>query len=296
MQRSYKHILALASVFLGACVYFSLSFTTYTHLTAQTSVAPLLTRTSVSPGKAVKPGTKLRILCVGDSITAGLLSGENGSNGNGYRLQLRDDLSEDEVVFAGTVASGNMTDGYYAAWNGRRIGAITDMVGPALTHRPNIVLIHAGTNDMSVKIPGDHSADGAAERLGHLIDKVMAACPDAVILVAVLIPRCGDYTAASFPAFQSLIPKVVEQRRSGGGHVLAVDMSTFPESELHDCLHPTSEGYRELGHSWYDFVTQIPTSWINDPVGPDPERNETNTPGNGNNGGKAPAARGGTLL
>lgn len=44
-------------------------------------------------GKEVKPGTKLRILGVGDSITVGFLSDRNGGDGNGYRRQLRDDLS-----------------------------------------------------------------------------------------------------------------------------------------------------------------------------------------------------------
>lgn len=45
------------------------------------------------PGKALKPGTELRILCVGDSITVGFLSDQDGGDGNGYRLRLLDDLS-----------------------------------------------------------------------------------------------------------------------------------------------------------------------------------------------------------
>ena len=44
---------------------------------------------STAPGVAVKKGTKLRILPVGDSITVGHL----GDDLNGYRKQLRDDLS-----------------------------------------------------------------------------------------------------------------------------------------------------------------------------------------------------------
>jgi len=46
---------------------------------------------NTAPGVAVKTGTKLRILPVGDSITVGWL----GDDGNGYRKQLRDDLSGD---------------------------------------------------------------------------------------------------------------------------------------------------------------------------------------------------------
>lgn len=41
------------------------------------------------PGKSIKNGIKLRILCVGDSITAGF----GDTDGNGYRQQLRKDLS-----------------------------------------------------------------------------------------------------------------------------------------------------------------------------------------------------------
>lgn len=46
---------------------------------------------NTAPGVAVKTGTKLRILPVGDSITVGWL----GDDLNGYRKQLRDDLSGD---------------------------------------------------------------------------------------------------------------------------------------------------------------------------------------------------------
>jgi hypothetical protein len=44
---------------------------------------------NTAPGVAVRTGTKLRILPVGDSITVGWL----GDDHNGYRKQLRDNLS-----------------------------------------------------------------------------------------------------------------------------------------------------------------------------------------------------------
>lgn len=43
-------------------------------------------------GRPLAPGTELRILCAGDSITAGTLSDGNGGDGNGYRRQLQADL------------------------------------------------------------------------------------------------------------------------------------------------------------------------------------------------------------
>lgn len=46
----------------------------------------------------VGAGTKLCILCVGDSIALGTLSDTDGGDGNGYRLRLRDDLSGESAV------------------------------------------------------------------------------------------------------------------------------------------------------------------------------------------------------
>ena len=57
---------------------------------------PTLQYTNTAPGTAVKPGTKLRILCVGDSITVG----HSSSHGNGYRSKLLEDLSSKSSPFA----------------------------------------------------------------------------------------------------------------------------------------------------------------------------------------------------
>ncbi|KAM0450485.1 hypothetical protein ACHAO4_006461 [Trichoderma viride] len=232
------------------------------------------------PGKAIKPGTELRILPVGDSITYGFLSGQDGGDGNGYRLRLREDLSNDTVVFAGTVTSpvGNMTDGYFAAWNGKTIQYIENNVGPSLDQRPNIILLHAGTNDMnpdsSISTEGNDPV-AASLRLGCLIDKMIDSCPDAVILVAMIIGTCHADQAPQTEKFQSLVPGVVMSRFQAGKHVLPVDFSTFALSNLRDCIHPTNQGYQLVGHYWYDFVTQIPQDWITEPVGDDPKRQDS---------------------
>ncbi|ETS03411.1 SGNH hydrolase [Trichoderma reesei RUT C-30] len=234
-------------------------------------------RPSSSPAIDLIRGTELRILPVGDSITYGFLSDQDGGDGNGYRLQLRQHLSKDRVVFAGTETSGNMTDGYYAAWNGKTIQYISDHVTPSLEQRPNIILLHAGTNDMNpngaISREG-HDPVAASERLGSLVDKMTTLCPDAVILVAMIIGTCNDEQAPQTKVFQSLIPNVVAPRLESGKHVLAVDFSTFPLDKLRDCIHPTNEGYHLLGYYWYDFIAQIPRDWITAPVGEDPQRPE----------------------
>ncbi|TLD18180.1 hypothetical protein PspLS_10484 [Pyricularia sp. CBS 133598] len=261
-----------------------------------------------SPGQAVKPGTDLRILCAGDSITVGFLSDQNGGDGNGYREQLRENLSskssypkqgrlevalnwketkqlesEDIVQFAGTEATGKMIDGYFAAWSGRTIQFIADHIGPSLAQQPNIILLHAGTNDMNwngaISTEG-HEPKAAANRLGALIDQMIIGSPRATILVAMIVNTCDQDQSNRTKDYQQLIPGVVKQRRDGGHHVLAVDFTDLSLETLQDCIHPTNAGYKLFGDYWYDFMLQIPKDWIEKPVGDAPVRNgvHRNTP------------------
>ncbi|KAH9433058.1 hypothetical protein MCOR02_007729 [Pyricularia oryzae] len=209
-----------------------------------------------SPGQAVKPGTDLRILCAGDSITVGFL--------------------KDVVQFAGTEVTGKMFDGYFAAWSGRTIQFIADHIGPSLAQQPNIILLHAGTNDMSSN--GAISTEGqdpkeAASRLGALIDQMIMGSPRAVILVAMIVNTCHQDQSNRTKEYQQLIPGVVKQRRDGGHHVLAVDFTDLSVETLQDCIHPTNAGYKLFGDYWYDFMLQIPKDWIEKPVGDAPIRN-----------------------
>ncbi|KAI6481109.1 hypothetical protein MCOR06_004773 [Pyricularia oryzae] len=209
-----------------------------------------------SPGQAVKPGTDLRILCAGDSITVGFL--------------------KDVVQFAGTEVTGKMFDGYFAAWSGRTVQFIADHIGPSLAQQPNIILLHAGTNDMSSN--GAVSTEGqdpkaAASRLGALIDQMIMGSPGAAILVAMIVNTCDQDQSDRTKEYQQLIPGVVKQRRDGGHHVLAVDFTDLSVETLQDCIHPTNAGYKLFGDYWYDFMLQIPKDWIEKPVGDAPIRN-----------------------
>jgi hypothetical protein len=86
-----------------------------------------------------------------------------------------------------------------------------------------------------------------------LIDKIHAACPDAVILVASImnVGVCGAADQGQYDKtlqYQSLIPGIVEQRKAAGVRVQAVDFSDFPLSSIRpDCVHPTNDSYRQMG-------------------------------------------------
>ncbi|OLN85387.1 putative endoglucanase X 2 [Colletotrichum chlorophyti] len=236
----------------------------------------------------IKENVQLRILPVGDSITVGYLS----SDGNGYRLKLQQNLFPNDLAFVGTETSGDMNNGNYAAWSGRTIKYIADNVGPSLAQRPNIILLHAGTNDMNskkeVSTEGNDPA-GAAERLGSLIDQMIAACPDATILVAQIIAAYEVHHWPAMKEYQKLIPEVVEQRRNASHHVIAVDFASIGQGVvqlLDDNIHPSDKGYQVMGDYWYDFITQIPKDWISQPVDVKAAGEGT---GGGNTGGENPA-------
>lgn len=141
-------------------------------------------------------------------------------------------------------------------------------------------MLHAGTNDMNadaaISTEGN-DPEGASERLGALVDQIIAACPDAVILVAMIIDTCDLAQSPRTKQFQALIPGVVQKRLDDGHHVLAVDFTWYPTSQLRDCIHPTNEGYEKLGDLWYRAMVQIPPSWIQPPIGHDPDRGMAST-------------------
>lgn len=149
----------------------------------------------------------------------------------------------------------------------------------SLDQRPNVVLVAAGTNDMnpnpSISTEGNDPAQ-AADRLGNLIDRIISKCPDATILVAMIIDICDPAQEPRTQKFQKLIPNAVQKRKAAGHHVLAVDFTTFVprygKEILRDCIHPTNPGYKSMGDYWYDFMTQIPSGWLQAPVGEDPHR------------------------
>jgi lysophospholipase L1-like esterase len=146
---------------------------------------------------------------------------------------------------------------------------------PSLEQRPNLILLHAGTNDMNpngaVSTEGNDPVE-AAQRLGTLIDHIIEACPDAVILVAVIIGTCDPQQSPATEKFQALIPDVVESRLAAGHRVLTADFTSFPMADLRDCIHPTNDGYRKLGDYWFDAIASMPGNWLTMPLGPDPER------------------------
>ena len=220
-----------------------------------------------------------KILPLGDSITEG--DGADPGDHGGYRVELFKNALTDSkhITFVGSKSSGPATvsgqpfppshEGH-AGWVITQINGIattaqtvtvtgTSYPG-ALRDMPNIVLLFIGTNDEGYA----SSEAGASDRLATLIDKIVAALPNALLVVSSIYPFAGckdtNYTptqcAANVATYDAAIPGVVQQRVAQGKHVLFVDMSSPPTGALStDNVHPNDTvGYPWMGDNWYTVI------------------------------------------
>ena len=218
---------------------------------------PTIKRTTVAGG------TELRILPLGDSITDGFQSTDR----NGYRLPLLNDLAGSKVLFIGSHRSGDMQNNQNEGHSGAVISEIQGHASLSLKDRPNVVLIHAGTNYMG----SDALYSTAPGRYASLIDTVIDACPDATILVAQIVHSGFDKIDARIQTFNSQVPAIVADRTTKHKSIAVVYFSSVGPSNLQDRIHPNDGRYKKIGDIWFRAIQDAASKgWIKDPVGPDP--------------------------
>ncbi|KAL8688084.1 MAG: hypothetical protein Q9218_005918 [Villophora microphyllina] len=251
------------------------------HLNATNRTIGTLNRTFSLPHfqrTVVASGNELRILPLGDSITYGYQPTDDGNHNNGYRLQLQSDLSGSKLLFVGSVSSGSMSNNANEGHSGATISEIEGFASLSLNDRPNVVLIHAGTNDLNSGSPKEPYAT-APDRLDSLISKVLSVCPDATVLVAQIIHIRDAAADARVQTFNSRVPGLVAaQVANGHTNIAAVDFSSVTSGDLIDGLHPTNSGYEKMGDIWFSAIQNAASKgWIKAPVGPDPSGTGTGT-------------------
>lgn len=211
-------------------------------------------------GGAYRPcptdGSACKILPLGDSITWGI------QYDGAYRVQLFSKALADnhKITFTGSVSNGpNMVNNQpfpksNEGHSGWRIDQITGLIPkPALDTLPHIVLLMIGTNDV-------YAASGQAtmpERLGTLLDKLIGAAPNALIVVAKITPLNNAGSNATIKTYNDAIPGLVQTRAAAGKHIILGDMNTgFTSGMLSsDSVHPNKSGYDFMGDAWYKLIS-----------------------------------------
>ena len=212
--------------------------------------------TGGSGGAAYNPcppsGQPCKILPLGDSITEGLGSTHSGA----YRVDLfhRALGASKRITFVGSRRAGpSMVDGTtfprnHEGYSGYTIDQIAGMI-PRIVDAdpPHIILLMIGTNDMYRM-----GAAEAPRRLETLLDKLLAAIPDGLLVAAQIIPLPRN---TNVEAYNAAIPALVQKRAAEGKHIVLVDQFTgFPNSELADGVHPNDVGYRRMAGVWYGAI------------------------------------------
>lgn len=141
--------------------------------------------------------------------------GAGGTGYNSYRAQLWDRLAghASTVDFVGSLKDGTLPDRDHEGHSGWKIDQLTANIDTWLAAaRPNVVLLHIGTNDMN----RNDRVDSAPQRLAELVDRIGTASPDTVVLVASLVPSSDPAVQARVSAYNAQVPRVVEELKARG--------------------------------------------------------------------------------
>jgi lysophospholipase L1-like esterase len=234
--------------------------------------------------------TPLRIMALGDSITAGV--GANGSivEDGGYRGPLAALLARAgyHLTFVGSRSdySKAINEKAHEGWPGFVLRSFPSDPGPGqlygpLVRRalnaadPDIVLLMAGTNDMLrlEKHAAGYTLPNILTSMDMLLAEIFAAKPNVYVIVAPVVdsPKiepCVLETFAGAPGCGSStenLQTIVTAYAQRGFHVtLAADMSTaVPRDSAHfpDGIHPCGAGgYAAVAGVWLRAIEVVTRS------------------------------------
>ncbi|CAN5505061.1 hypothetical protein BH09PLA1_BH09PLA1_33340 [soil metagenome] len=245
-----------------------------------------------------------KIMPLGDSIT------ESETGHASYRYWLWKNLQNNgytDIDFVGSHTGVNLGPPLYSdfdqnheghwGWRADEINA--NIAGWANTYRPDIVLMHLGTNDL---IQGQSVASTITD-LGSIIDKLRAANPNVTVIMAQIIPN----NQVSVTSLNTSISSLAGQKNTAQSRVVAVDQATgfSSSSDTWDGVHPNQSGEQKMSNKWYSAMTPFLTVPPPPPPPPAGTYLSTLTPTLANNGwgpyekdrsnGEAGANDGGTI-
>lgn len=198
---------------------------------------------------ARQPGTPVRVMPLGDSITAGVGSRSGGS----YRTVLYDRLRASglDVDFVGSRQSGSGADPDHeghGGWTVERIAAQVD--GWLELYQPDVVLLHIGTNNVTRGEPPVR----IARKLSGLIDRIRAARPQAHVLVSEVV---SSRVPAEFAAGRRYNARLVRLAAGKGPLVRTVPQLTVTRQDLRDNRHPNDCGYSKMADNFFAELTRV---------------------------------------
>lgn len=200
--------------------------------------------------------SRTRIMPLGDSITGG-----EGSQ-NSYRRLLWFYLLNAgySVDFVGSLQVNcgrppclpdfDLDNEGHCGWRADQILAQIDEW--ASTTRPDVVLIHLGTNDLG----SGETPESTIEDIRGIIQKLRYYNPYVKILLAEIIPSCGSLERKVL--FNAQIPNLANQTNTYQSPVMVVDQYTgFNLSDTFDGCHPNDTGEWKIANRWLEALKKV---------------------------------------
>lgn len=190
----------------------------------------------------------LRILTLGDSIT----KGSGSTHNNGYRDYLRTKLGAEgiKVDMIGTLRNGVMQDNNHEGHSGDDLADIQNFWQKPTAAKPNLVLIHAGTNNMDLEI----DLDIAPQLYEGILDGILKQSPYTTILVAPVIWANDARMQRNTDAFNQKLRALVQRKQQAGKHILLTPVGIASAADLSDKKHPNNSGYQKFANAWFSGI------------------------------------------
>ncbi|MFD9129300.1 GDSL-type esterase/lipase family protein [Kitasatospora sp. NPDC059571] len=214
-------------------------------LAALTALAALAGTAPAASAAAPAPAPVLRVMPLGDSITAGYRSTSDA----GYRGPLADLVAQQSrytVDLVGSRGNGAVTDPDNEGHSGFMVDDIRSGAdGWIAAAQPDVVLLHIGINDLDRSTDKAHAAD----RASALIDRILADRPGVTVLVMGLIPTTPNLTAL-VADYNDKLSQAVVAKQGQGRKVRYTAAPALTAAEMADGLHPDDQGYQRLAQTF----------------------------------------------
>jgi lysophospholipase L1-like esterase len=216
-------------------------------------------------------GSPCRIMPLGDSITFGFGARTPLMDQGGYRMELfrRARADGHAITFVGREANGPAMvanepfprghEGYPASTINDGNNQLANRVDAAMAAGdPDIVLLMIGTNDVNGNV------NNPPDDLRNLINQITSDAPDALLVVAQIVPTRTAGTNTRVRAYNTTVAALVDEAALAGKHVTLVDMFSafvqdpnFANTLLIDNLHPNDAGFVRMADTWYAAIEQL---------------------------------------
>ena len=224
---------------------------------------------STAPAGAGPPEStnKRRLMCVGDSITAGV----GDANLFGYRDHLLSRLGIGSVEFVGTYQSpisDPIFDVDHEGVSGNRTDQVKARLAAALSlhlPKPNPVrsrlLLHIGSNDIKNGIAQATAVNNVAD----IVNQINAYDPTVDVYVALIIPSPTPATDTLFTAYNAALLAQLTIMQATKLNLYIVDMNAafkvnpnWVVAYMADTLHPNDAGYDVMAQAWAQAIQLHP--------------------------------------